>query len=346
MSDKEKKKAPIKFTAFDGLFQGRRGVLVGIAAIFILFLAIFPFLPFASGFWLNTLTLTLLLAAMAIGWNFIGGYTGYAAFGNVAFFGFGAYGTGLSMTKLGLSFFPSLIIGAIAAMLFAILIGLPLLRLKGHYFAISTVAVATAMGEIADSWTNFTGGAAGITLPFFRPIQWSGQFFYYSAFILAVGGILLTWLILQRKLGYSWVAIREDEDAANMMGINTTWSKVMAFALSALMAGLAGGIYAYWKTFVLAEEVFKIEYTLQMILAAVLGGTGTVFGPFIGAFLYYILITLLVFYLHVGQLHATILGVIIILVMVFTPGGLMDFISGRKRFTIDALMENIRTYRV
>jgi branched-chain amino acid transport system permease protein len=341
-----KKKAPIKLTPLDGLFKGRQGVLLGILALFMVFLIIFPLLPFASGFWLNTITLILLLSAMAIGWNFIGGYTGYAAFGNVAFFGFGAYGTGLSMTKLGLSFFPSLLIGAVAAMLFAILIGLPLLRLKGHYFAIATVAVATAMGEIADSWTSFTGGAAGITLPFFRPIQWSGQFFYYTALILALGGLLLTWIILQQKLGYSWVAIREDEDAANMMGINTTWAKVLAFALSALMAGLAGGIHAYWKTFVLAEEVFKIDYTLQMILAAVLGGTGTIFGPFIGAFLYYILITLLVFYLHVGQLHASILGTIIILVMVFTPKGLMDFISGRKKLTLDTLLENIRTYRV
>ncbi len=346
MSDKEKKKAPIRYSPLDGLFKGRQGVLLGLFALFALFLAIFPLLPFASGFWLNTLTLILLLAAMAIGWNFIGGYTGYAAFGNVAFFGIGAYGTGLSMIRLGLGFFPSLMIGAVAAMVFAILIGLPILRLKGHYFAIATVAIATAMGEIADSWTSFTGGAAGITLPFFSPIEWSGQFFYYMAFLLAMGGLLLTWFILNRKMGYSWVAIREDEDAANMMGINTTWAKVMAFALSALMAGLAGGIYAYWKTFVLAEEVFKIEYTLQMILAAVLGGTGTIFGPFIGAFIYYILITLLVFFLPVGQLHATILGVIIILVMVFTPKGLMDFLSGKKKLSVNALLENIRTYRV
>ncbi len=322
----------------------RQKVLLGLVGAFVVLLAVLPL--FASGFWMRTLTLLFLLAAMAEGWNFIGGYTGYAAFGNVAFFGIGAYGTALSMLRLHFPFFLALLVGAAAAMLFAVLVGLPVLRLKGHYFAIATVALATGVGEVADFWTDFTGGAAGLTLPFFHPIQLSNYFFYYIAFVLVLFGLGLTYFIMKRKLGYSWLAIREDEDAAKMMGINTTWSKVVAFALSALMAGLAGGIYAYWNTFVLAEEVFKIEYTLQMILATVLGGPGTVFGPFIGAFIYYILITLLVFFLPVGQLHATILGLIIILVMVFTPQGVMDFLSGRKRLTLSALLENIRTHKV
>jgi len=338
------KKSPIRLTRFDGLFRDRQRTMLGLLIGFFVFLFIFPL--FASGFWLNTLTLLLLLAAMAQGWNYIGGYTGYAAFGNVAFFGIGAYGTALSMTKLHWPFFPSMLVGVLAAIVFAVGFGLPLLRLKGHYFAIATVALATAVGEVADSWTNFTGGSAGVTLPFFHPIQLSGQYFYYLSLLLVIGGILLTWYLMKRKLGYSWVAVREDEDAANMMGINTTWSKVIAFALSAVLAAFAGGIYAYWKTFVLAEEVFKIDYTLQMILATVLGGPGTVIGPFLGAFIYYILITLLVFFLPIGQLHATILGVIIILVMIFTPKGIMDFLSGKKKLTWHALLENVRTYRV
>ena len=340
----EKEKAPVSLSRFDSLMLSRQRVLLVILLGFILFLVIFP--AFASGFWMRTLTLLFLLAAMAQGWNFIGGYTGYAAFGNVAFFGIGAYGTALSMIRLHFPFLLALLVGAVAAMAFAVFIGLPVLRLKGHYFAIATVALATALGELADFWTDFTGGAAGLTLPFFRPISLSNYFFYYLALILVLLGLALTYLIMNRKLGYSWVAIREDEDAAKMMGINTTWAKVVAFALSALLAGLAGGIYAYWNTFVLAEEVFKIQYTLQMILATVLGGPGTIFGPFIGAFMYYILITLLVFFLPVGQLHETILGVIIILVMVFTPQGIMDFISGRKRLTLSSLLENIRMHRV
>ncbi len=340
----EKQKGPMTLSRFDKLASNRqRLLLVGVFG-FIVVLFVFPLI--ASGFWMRTLTLLFLLAAMAQGWNFIGGYTGYAAFGNVAFFGIGAYGTALSMLRLHFPFLPALLVGGAAAMAFAVVIGLPVLRLKGHYFAIATVALATALGEVADFWTDFTGGAAGLTLPFFRPISLSNYFFYYLALLLVLLGLGLTYLIMNRKLGYSWVAIREDEDAAKMMGINTTWAKVVAFALSALMAGLAGGIYAYWNTFVLAEEVFKIEYTLQMILATVLGGPGTIFGPFIGAFMYYILITLLVFFLPVGQLHETILGTIIILVMVFTPQGIMDFLSGRKKLTLSSLLENIRMHRV
>ncbi len=334
----------MKITRFDKLFGGRNGVLLGLAVAFILILALVPL--FASGFWMRTLTMIFLLAAMAEGWNYIGGYTGYAAFGNVAFFGVGAYGTALAMLRLHFPFFLAMVVGVLAAMAFAVIIGLPVLRLKGHYFAIATVALATAMGELADFWTSFTGGAAGLTLPFFNPLKWSNQFFYYISLLLVVFGLWLTYFLMNRKLGYSWVAVRENEDAARMMGINTTWSKVTAFALSAMMAGAAGAIYGYWSTFVLAEEVFKIDYTLQMILATVLGGPGTIFGPFIGSFIYYILITLLVFFFHVGEFHETILGTIIILVMVFTPQGIMDFLSGKKKLTISSLLENIRMHRV
>ncbi len=334
----------MKILGLEKFFSGRKGWLWGLFGLFMLALAVLPL--FASGFWLRTLTLIFLLAAMAEGWNYIGGYTGYAAFGNVAFFGIGAYGTALAMLRLHFSFFPALLVGVAAAMLFAIVIGLPVLRLKGHYFAIATVALATAVGEVADYWTDFTGGSAGLTLPFFDPIEYSGQFFYYISFLLVIFGLWLTYFVMKGKMGYSWVAVREDEDAAKMMGINTTWAKVSAFALSALMAGAAGAIYGYWNTFVLPEEVFKIDYTLQMILSTVLGGPGTILGPFIGAFLYYILITLLVFFFHVGAFHETILGVIIILVMVFTPQGLMDFLSGKKKLTLSSLLENIRTHKV
>ncbi len=341
---REKHTRRLQFTRFDHLLASRQGILL---AFFIAFMVILVILPlFASGFWLRTLTQLFLLAAMSQGWNYIGGYTGYAAFGNVAFFGIGAYGTALAMLRLHFPFGLALIVGAVAAMAFAVLIGLPVLRLKGHYFAIATVALATALGELADFWTSFTGGAAGLTLPFFQPIALSNYFFYYSALLLVLFGLWLTYFVMKQKMGYSWVAVREDEDAAKMMGINTTWAKVVAFALSALLAAVAGAIYAYWNTFVLAEEVFKIDYTLQMILATVLGGPGTIFGPFIGAFLYYILITLLVFFLPVGQLHETILGIIIIAVMVFTPQGIMDFLSGRKKLSLSSLLENIRMNRV
>src|SRR5215813_14928289 len=142
-----------------------------------------------SPYKLLTYTTVLCLALMAQGWNFIGGYAGYAAFGNVGFFGVGAYTTGLLMlSKWHVPFFPALFSGAVLAGLIAVLIGLPVLRLKGHYFAIATLGVAEAFRQIADTWDSVTQGSTGIDLP----VRTDGEFFYYSALAFVVLGILVT----------------------------------------------------------------------------------------------------------------------------------------------------------
>jgi branched-chain amino acid transport system permease protein len=290
----------------------------------------------------------LLLALMAQGWNLIGGYTGYAAFGNVAFFGIGAYTTGLLMlSPWQVPFFPALIAGAVLAALVAALIGLPVLRLKGHYFAIATLGVAEALRQIADTWDSVTNGSTGIDLP----LQVNGAFFYYTALALVVGAMLTSWLLTRSKIGYGWVAIREDQDAAQMLGINTTRFKVLAFALSAAFAALAGGVTAYQNIHVTPTDFFKIDYTLQMIIACIIGGTGTVFGPFIGAAVYQLLSTYL--WGRFIELHPTFLGLIIIFFIVFLPRGLtqlvptaIEIVTGRREFRWQNLFANIRTNRV
>ncbi|HYK41562.1 MAG TPA: branched-chain amino acid ABC transporter permease [Thermoanaerobaculia bacterium] len=313
------------------------------------------FLPrFVSSYKLLTYTTVLSLTLMAQGWNFIGGYTGYAAFGNVAFFGIGAYTTGLLMLKWNAPFFAALAAGALLSAAVASLVGVAVLRLKGHYFAIATLGVAEALREIASSWDSVTEGATGIDLP----VRSDSSFFYYVALGLVVLGLVLTALIERSKLGYGWVAIREDQDAARMLGINTTLFKVIAFALSAVFAAFAGGIVAYQNIHVAPNDFFKIEYTLQMIIACVIGGVGTVWGPLLGAAVYQLLSTYV--WAHFLELHPTVLGAIIIFFVVFLPRGLMNLFRRlaaprpvatvgaprKRRFLRDLLLANVRASRL
>lgn len=303
---------------------------------------------FLTPYGLLTYTRLLLLALMAQGWNLIGGYTGHAAFGNVAFFGIGAYTTGLLMlSKWHVPFFPALLAGSLLSALVATLLGPPLLRLKGHYFAIATLGIAEAAQQIADTWDSVTEGSSGIDLP----LQSDGSFFYYTALALVVGGLLFTAALARSKVGYAWVAIREDQDAARMLGIPTTAFKVLAFALSAAFAALAGGITAYQNVHVTPSDFFKVEYTLQMIIASIIGGAGTVFGPLLGAAGYQLLSTYV--WSHFLELHPTVLGLIIIFFVVFLPRGLVPLLragfeiaAGRKRFRWQGVFENLRAHRV
>jgi branched-chain amino acid transport system permease protein len=324
--------------------MARAGRLVLVAVVFAGLLA----LPrFVTSYKLLTYTTVLCLALMAQGWNFIGGYTGYAAFGNVAFFGIGAYTTGLLMlSKWQLSFFPALAAGALLSAFVAAAVGLPMLRLKGHYFAIATLGVAEALREIAGAWDSVTQGATGIDLP----VRSDNTFFYYSALGFVAAGIVATSYLARSKIGYGWVAIREDQDAARMLGINTTLFKVAAFALSAVFAAIAGGIIAYQNIHVAPNDFFKIEYTLQMIIACVIGGSGSVWGPVLGAAVYQLLSTYV--WSHFLELHPTVLGAIIIFFVVFLPRGLVELlrrlaaVARGGRFGSDVLLANVRASRL
>lgn len=330
----------------EGGRKAQQIVLFGTLAALLVVALVLP--RFQSQYQLLTYTRFLLLAVMAQGWNFIGGYTGYAAFGNVGFFGIGAYTTGLLMlSKWQVPFFPAMICGALLAAAVAVLIGLAVLRLKGHYFAIATLGVAEAFREICDSWDSVTQGSTGIDLP----VKSEGEFFYYTALALVVGGVIVTALLVRSKIGYAWVAIREDQDAARMLGINTTPAKVFAFGVSAVFAALAGAVTAYQNIHVTPNDFFKLEYTLQMIIACIIGGTGTVLGPVIGAGVYQLLSTYV--WSKFLELHPTVLGLIIIFFIIFAPRGLMQIIReavriarGQRRFKWQGLFANVRAHRV
>jgi branched-chain amino acid transport system permease protein len=314
--------------------SGGKPLPIGAALVLLFALAPAGLSPFLVQFLINL----FMLAALAEGWNIIGGFTGYASFGNVAFFGIGAYTTGVLLTAAEWPFALALPAGGLLAMAFAGLIGMPILRLKGHYFAIATLGVAETMREIVYN-LKITGGGTGLTMPITR----SALPFFYLMLGILTAVTLVNWWISASRFGYGLIAIREDEDAAAAMGINTALYKTAAFALSGLFAGLTGGVFAYWITFIDPEGVFRVIVTIQMIIMAVFGGMGTVVGPLLGAL---VLATVSeVLSTQLVSLAELFNGFIVILVVLFMPKGLADVIRKRE-FSLRKLARNLREYRV
>ncbi len=311
----------------------------------------------ANRLWFRLATIIAMFIVLATAWNIIGGIAGYAAFGNVAFFGIGAYTTGMLIAKAKWPFLLSLPLAPLVAAAFAALVGLPLLRLRGHYFAVASLGVGVAVGELVQNidygGQPLFGGASGLFLPVYA-IENRGIYFFYLMLMAAAISIAITWWVLRSRFGYGLIAIRENEEAAAVLGVNTTAYKVAAFALAAALTGLAGGIFSQWNVFINQENTFPIEYNVQMILMALLGGTGTVFGPAAGA----VLLQLLIQFLG-GSLPITfdipfvssearpilaqdILGLLLIAVVIFAPRGVIDFFGGRSRLSLSYLRRSLR----
>jgi len=309
-------------------------VVVGALAVLVLAMAPAILSPFLVQFLINL----FMLAALAESWNIIGGFTGYASFGNVAFFGIGAYTTGVLLTVAELPFALALPAAGIVGMMFAGLIGMPILRLKGHYFAIATLGVAETTREIVYN-LKITGGGTGLTMPITKSAL---PFFYLMLGILLLA-TLVNWWLSASRFGYGLIAIREDEDAAAAMGINTPLYKTIAFAMSGGFAGLVGGVFAYWITFIDPDGVFKVITTIQMIIMAVFGGMGTVVGPLLGALVLTSVSELLS--TQLVSLAELFNGLIVILVVLFMPKGLAEMIR-KRQFSLRDFARNFREYRI
>jgi branched-chain amino acid transport system permease protein len=312
-----------------------------ILLIVLLACALFP--SVASGFWIRLLTSIFLYAILAQGLNIIAGFTGYAAFGNMIFFGLGAYTVGILMVKAGISFFPSLIAAGAVGIIVAILIGMPLLRLKGHYFALASLGAAEAVRQIMDNLTDLCGGAMGLTLPQMagKPAQVNLSF-YYLIFILLLIFFAATYTISKSRLGYALKAIKANEEAADTMGINTTFYKIVAWAISGIFTAIAGGIYAYWFTFIEPATVFDVMIVVKLFVILLLGGAGTVMGPLYGAFIFEGISEIV--WSRFLNLHMGILGIIVILIVFFIPNGLIDMV--RRGFRLKTILDTLREEKV
>jgi branched-chain amino acid transport system permease protein len=312
--------------------------LMGIGIFLLLFFA--PFL--LRGYWIRLLTTMFMFAVLAESVNIIAGYCGYLALGNMLFFGLGAYLEAVLMVRYGCNFFTALSIAGLGSSLFAVVIGLPILRLKGQYFIMGTIALMELLREIS-SKLSITGGGQGIMLPIFPgDATHANLFFYYIMFCLMLMSIACTFCISRSYLGYAFRAIKLDEEAASVMGINPIPYKTAAWAMSAFFTGLTGGAYAYWLSFIDPGEVFQITSSIKIYLMMVLGGGGTVLGPIVGAFFIEFFSELV--WGEFLELHSLILGLILVLVVIFAPRGFMDLY--RRGLSINNLLVRVKENRV
>ena len=280
---------------------------------------------------------TLLLAVLAQSWNIIGGYCGYASFGHSTFYGLGSYGVAIAMAQWNLPFAVGMCLGAALAVIFAVLLGLPILRLKGHYFAIATLALALAMTAIVSN-IAIAGQNIGLVLP---PLNNDLLFYELSLALLVAATLTIFWLTKSR-FGFGLIAIRENEEAAAVMGVNTTLYKVLAFALSGVFAALAGGIHAYWITFLDPDSAFDIGLNVKMIIMAVFGGPGSILGPVLGAFVLSAISEVLAS--EVTTVAGLFFGLVVVAAVVLMPRGLADLF---RRFRVEGwryFVNNIKSY--
>jgi len=281
----------------------------------------------------------LILATLAQSWNIIGGYTGYPSFGNSVFYGLGGYGVAIAMVQYGLPFPVGLAIGIGLAVGFAILLGLPVLRLRGHYFAIATLGLAEVMTAIVSN-LEIAGRNVGLILPL---VKGDALFFELSLILLVVTTLAVMW-ISRSRFGFGLIAIRENEQAAAVMGVNTTLYKILAFALCSVFAAVAGGIHAYWITYLDPGSAFDVALNVKMIIMAVFGGPGTIFGPVLGAFVLSAISEILA--AKVTSLASIFFGIVIVAAIVFMPRGFADLVRRFRQSGWRYFQENIRTYRV
>jgi len=275
-----------------------------------------PVLGLQSGYFMTVLIEMYLFAILALSWDLIGGQTGYPSFGNMAFFGIGAYTTAVLVKDIAVPFPAALVAAALVATAFALVIGVIVLRLRGHYFAIATLGVLLAAQQISRN-LDITGGASGKIL-LETP---SGTQFYYLFLALLVVEMAVVYYLSNTRFGFVLNAIRDDEAKATAMGFNTTYYKTAAWMLAALFTGLAGGAYSLFNTFIDPQTAYNGAWNVEMIAMALIGGTGTVAGPVIGAFGLHTVIELVETYAVGWQL--VLLGLAVIVVVVGFPEGVV-----------------------
>jgi branched-chain amino acid transport system permease protein len=296
----------------------------------------------------RTVTTIFMFVGLASAWNLIGGFTGYACFGQVGFFGLGGYASAVLMTHASTSFWLALPLSAALAAGFAALVGWPLLRLKGHYFAVATLGVAEGLREIVTNLPDLTGGGGGITIPTVgpdAPTEWLGNDGFYVLFLLlAAANVAITGLVSMNRSGYALRAIHQDEDAAAAVGINTTVTKILAFAGSAALTSALGAAYAFQQVTIFPERLFDVHLTVLMVVMVVLGGAGSVVGPVIGA----VCIAFASEWLRqaLPRGHAFALGGLIVLAVILLPQGFTAYLHDALRSRRFSLLDNVRRYRL
>jgi len=304
-------------------------------------LAVFP-MAVTSDYFLHLMILFLLWVVIGSSWNVLAGYTGQVSFGHAAFFGVGAYTAGLLFQHLQVSPWWGMALGGIVAVAIGLPFGAICFPLRGAYFALASLALGEGIRHIATISESFTGGMMGIMI---MPTFVSKTPYYYIALALAVLSVLSIRYVIHSKPGYYFVSIREDQDAAESLGIDTTLYKNFSLAISSFWTGMAGAFYMNYMGFVDPHVVFSLhDYSVMAILVAIVGGVGTIYGPAVGAF---IMVAVQEFFRSgffglfdylgratgspsfaslsevVRQAHVLGFGVLVVVVILFLPNGIV-----------------------
>ncbi|MBA4393040.1 MAG: branched-chain amino acid ABC transporter permease [Desulfobacca sp.] len=307
----------------------------GLVSLLVVAGGFFLFCPFfLNAYVLRILTNIFMFAVITQALNIIAGYTGYPAFGNVVFFGLGAYGTGIMMVKFQFPFIGSMLVGSLLCIVFTAVFGLPLLRLRGHYFAIATLGLNEATRAVIDNLTNLTGGGMGLSLPLpYGTVQANTRFFYYLLLGTSVLSLLFSAALIKSRFGFALRTIRSNEESAEGFGINTVSYKILSWMISALLTGMAGCIYAYWMSYIEPSAVFDMTISIKSFVMLLLGGAGTLLGPILGAF--FVEGISLLTWSYLLNYHLGILGILIMAVVLFLPRGFIAFLKDRLLFAGD-----------
>jgi ABC-type branched-subunit amino acid transport system ATPase component/ABC-type branched-subunit amino acid transport system permease subunit len=284
----------------------------------------------------NMIILSLVFAIGAVGLNVISGYGGYVSLGQGAFLGLGAYTLAILSTRVDISVWIWVPVAGLVSGAFAALLGVVALRTRGPAFVIMTIAFLFLLQIVATNWKSLTGGTSGITLPL---PMWSIEFqnwpFYYSLAGLLALSLLMSWRIRRTKFGMGLVAMREDEDKAATVGVDTPIYKLLGFVASAVFVGMAGAVYGYYLAFVDPSGMFNILLSVQILLSMLLGGRGTLFGPVLGAFLIEPLNQFSNNSLGGGNVRLLVFGGLMALVVMFLPRGIIptgrDLLEARRK---------------
>ena len=297
----------------------------------------FPFI-FQTSFSHHTMILILMYALMAQSWNVVAGFSGQISLGHAIFFGIGAYSSTVLFAKYGVTPWAGLLVGMVIATLAAIAIGVPTLRLRGHYFAIATLLIGSSVQIVFQRW-DWVGAASALCADqphvalVYLLFHTSKVPYYYLALAAAAAGYFVVWRLRRSRFGFRLQALRDEPDAAASLGIAIARHKVMAFMISGAMMSVAGTLYGQYVLVLDPERLFSAEISIIVLLMTVLGGSGTLWGPALGAA---ILVPLSeysrIWFGGTGRtLDLIIYGILIMLVCMWRPSGILSLLEERIR---------------
>lgn len=296
----------------------------GMLVVLLLGFAVLPL--FVSDYWLSVLSFAFFVGVFAMSWDLLFGYAGEVNFGPTFLIGLGAYGAGMASVYLGWPIWFCIVIGTLVAIVGGVLLSGPALRLTGPYFGLTTLVAVLLLGNFIIIFAQFTGGENGLALPDILTISTLGNY-YYALGLMAITGIVLV-LLVRSPFGLILQACGQDPVATEAMGFNVAKFKIVAFAVSALFSGLAGAMTAFYFGTASPSALVDVLVTIEIIIAAIIGGRRSIVGGIVGAVFLIVLAELL---RPIGHLNNAVVAGFGLLVLVLWPGGFVSLFESRKK---------------